>query len=572
MLRLRSLTVLVGMAVAMAGQPLPGEPAGAIQSSANALAASSTPEAHKGMPRRADFDGDGVSDLAVAAPGEALGADNAVPSAGVVHVLYGTAGGLDPGRAQTWSQDSPGVPDQAESGDQFGFALATGDFDRDGFTDLAIGTPFEDLGPDDVDAGAVTVLYGSARGLSARRAQLWTQDSRGIAGVAHPEDRFGYALAVGDFGRGHRDDLAIGVPRERVPVSESRDGGVNLLYGSALGLRASGNRLLGPTRPPLRGVSAPGSRWGAALAAGNFGRSHHADLAVGAPSDSASSGAAPEAGSVTVIYGSRRGLTPRGYQRWTQDTPGVADGSELGAGEGAEENEYFGLTLAAADFGRSRYADLAIGVPAEIIGYSDAPYTGTGAGAVNVLYGSPCGLRAGGSQFWSQDSPGIEGTGLNSDQGGDISGDGFGYALAVGNLGRSSHYDLAVGVPGESPYNTMYGGALNVIYGGPSGLSADGNQSWDQGSPDVPGDPDSSHNFAAALAAGQFGRGPYDDLAVGIPGDGPDFGDPAGALNVLYGRRLGLAAEGAQLIRQTDLGAGNLTENGDAFGASLQSE
>jgi hypothetical protein len=116
----------------------------------------------------------------------------------------------------------------------------------------------------------------------------------------------------------------------------------------------------------------------------------------------------------------------------------------------------------------------------------------------------------------------------------------------------------------------MYGGALNVIYGGPSGLSADGNQSWDRGSPGMPGDPYSFHSFAAALAAGQFGRGPYDDLAIGIPADAPDFGDRAGAVNVLYGRRSRLAAEGAALIRQTDLGAGNLTENGDAFGASLQ--
>jgi hypothetical protein len=188
---------------------------------------------------------------------------------------------------------------------------------------------------------------------------------------------------------------------------------------------------------------------------------------VGALLDRAGSGAVLEAGSVTVLYGPRRGVTPRRYQVWDQDTPGVADGSELGAGDGAEEREYFGLTLAAADFGRSRYADLVIWVPAEILGYTDSPYTGTGAGAVNVLYGSPRGLRACGSQFWSQDSPGILGDALSSDQNGDISGDGFGSALAVGNFERSGHYDLAVGVPSESPYNTMYGGALNPIYGAP---------------------------------------------------------------------------------------------------------
>ncbi len=48
-----------------------------------------------------------------------------------------------------------GVP---EAGDFFGDALAAGDFDGDGDSDLAVGVPRETIG-DIADAGAVNMLY-----------------------------------------------------------------------------------------------------------------------------------------------------------------------------------------------------------------------------------------------------------------------------------------------------------------------------------------------------------------------------------------------------------------------------
>jgi hypothetical protein len=183
---------------------------------------------------RADFNGDGAADLAIGAPGESLGAGQG--SAGVVHVLYGSAGGLTAAGSQLWSQDSPGVGGVAEVGDGFGGALTASDFNGDGRADLAVGVPSENAAAGMVyGTGVVQVLYGSAAGLTAAGSQLWSQDSPGVAGVAEVGDGFGGALAAGDFSGDSRADLAVGVWQE----NQGR-GVVQVLVGSASGLTAAG--------------------------------------------------------------------------------------------------------------------------------------------------------------------------------------------------------------------------------------------------------------------------------------------------------------------------------------------
>ena len=103
--------------------------------------------AHAAMP--SDFDGDGYADLAIGAPGEAVRGTK--PNAGVVHVIRGSASGLTEDGDQLWSQDLPGVKGVSlgglKSGDRFGATLASGDFDRDGHADLAIGVYRDRLVP-----------------------------------------------------------------------------------------------------------------------------------------------------------------------------------------------------------------------------------------------------------------------------------------------------------------------------------------------------------------------------------------------------------------------------------------
>src|SRR5262245_1095701 len=109
----------------------------------------------------ADFNGDGFADLAVRAPGEALGAGNRAVDAGAVNVFYGRSPlflltGATNNRF--WTQESPGVAGDSDLGNRFGSALAAGDFDHDGFSDLAIGVPFKS----GIDAGAENILHQTA--------------------------------------------------------------------------------------------------------------------------------------------------------------------------------------------------------------------------------------------------------------------------------------------------------------------------------------------------------------------------------------------------------------------------
>ena len=76
---------------------------------------------------------------------------------------------------QRWTQGSDGILDDAEGGDVFGAALAAGDFNGDGFADLAIGVPGENSA-----RGRVNVIYGAFGGLTSSGNQRWTQGSDGI--------------------------------------------------------------------------------------------------------------------------------------------------------------------------------------------------------------------------------------------------------------------------------------------------------------------------------------------------------------------------------------------------------
>ena len=161
-------------------------------------------------------------------------------AAGAAHVLYGTSEGLDTDNDQFWSQESPEVKDAPDFFDQFGFGLAAGDFDNDGRDDLAIGARGETVSGQSL-AGAVNVLYGTANGLRATGNQFWHQNSPGILDEPEEEDGFGSALTSGDYDGDGFDDLAVAARVEDINGVEDC-GAVNIIYGTAAGLKKTGNQ------------------------------------------------------------------------------------------------------------------------------------------------------------------------------------------------------------------------------------------------------------------------------------------------------------------------------------------
>jgi hypothetical protein len=382
-----------------------------------------------------DFDGDGFDDLAIGSPGETHGDDG---SAGQVQVIYGSVNGLSNARGQIWHQDRPGVNGETESVDQFGGALAAGDFDADGVDDLAVGVPGEGLGGvffEYYGAGAVQVFYGQfGSGLGTARAN-WIEEGGMVFGYVGDNDNFGDTLAVGDFNNDGVDDLAIGAPGER-----NGSGEVSIVMGwFGLGLTAHGSQVWSQNSAGVADSVEDYDAFGYALAVGDWNADGFDDLAIGAPFERL--GTLGSAGIVHTLVGTINGLTATGSQSFTQDTGSILDFVEAG--------DQFGRALAAGDFNRDGRDDLAIGVMGESL-----PNTQYGAGIVQILNGASTGLTTNGNRMWSQDSRNVGGVATEQRY--------FGYSLAVGDFDDDGVDDLVIGTPYDDP-GIVDAGSVNVL-------------------------------------------------------------------------------------------------------------
>lgn len=491
-------------------------------------------------PVTADFNGDGYQDLVVGVSAEDF---SGLYDAGAVKVVYGRSSGRMDSYSSTeyihqGKYGEPGINlyGSGESSDTFGKKISVGDFNNDGYDDLAVSTPNEKIGSSP-SAGLVNIIYGSSSGLT--RSGNHTLDLLRYKYGAYFNDynRFGTGMAVGDYDGDGVDDLAVSFQGSyQYPEEVWVRGGVAIFFGDSqkgLNLAESSAKthvFLEPWKYSNQGYG----YWGQNLASGDFNNDGKSDLAIGSPYEKI---AGVQTGIVHIAWGrsdwngiprSLKKIEPVVKENGGAFGAALATGNLFGDGRdelvigmpGADQNRpyrsgmiamvkftstsmtqstyhqnyslipgsstlhsRFGSSLNISDFNGDGKQDLAIGIPRKT---KDSYWSWKrieNYGEVAVLFSNGSTFYKG--SVWHQDSTGVEGGREDHDM--------FGATLSSGDFNNDGIVDLLIGATGEDIGSIYSAGSVQLIWGNSNGLTASipGKQLFHQGS-------FSGHGFGAA--------------------------------------------------------------------------
>ncbi|MFE7841674.1 FG-GAP and VCBS repeat-containing protein [Streptomyces sp. NPDC057474] len=391
------------------------------------------------------------------------------------------------------------------------------DFNGDGYRDNAVFS----YGTETVysKGGGILVTFGTANG-PGTKTQFIDQASAGVPGADETDDYFGEVRTAADFNKDGYGDLAVSANGENVGKYKDH-GTVTVLWGGKKGLS-------GGTTVPFKGAKGA-SGLAADLATGDFNGDGNQDLALVRDSKTyVYRGAITKSGvkgSVTVLDKDGSSFYSTAVISGKVDKDGKTDlviigdvvtdttlASDAWFISGGKSKLYPGKTLRLEsvksnggqaerggdgvinDFNKDGYGDIAIGTPI----YDKAK------GRVTIWYGAASGPAK--SARFTQSTSGIADTPETYDA--------FGDAITSGDVNGDGYRDLAIAAPGEGLNGKAEAGAVHVLYGGKSGLTAKGSQFLTRNTAGVPGELSTGEYFGHTLRLRDTNRDGKADLYV----------------------------------------------------------
>jgi len=331
-------------------------------------------------------------------------------------------------------------------------------------------------------------------------------------------------------------------------------GAVTVVYGKASGLDTAHTQVVHQDSPGIPGTGEEDDYFGESIGSADLNKDGYADLVVGNGTEHV--GSAQYRGTVTIVWGSRTGLS---------------GGTSLAPRSGASGSQsHFGSELATGDFNGDGSPDLTV------IGGGEAwlyrgPFTKSGTtGSVTKIdkvdqgwysYGLAAGKVNGdgktdlvilGTQFTGQTEANrvwyLKGASSGLTSGASKTYASEPLAATIGDFDKNGYGDIAVGLP----WNNDGKGIVSVWRGTSSGPS--GSMTYNQASSGVSGSPEADDNFGYSVSAGDTNGDGYADLAVGVPQEDVDGKEDQGGVTVFRGGSGGLTGTRSTWIPQTVLG------------------
>ena len=465
-----------------------------------------------------DINGDGIPDLIIGAPNQ-----GALTTPGTVYVVFGTRKGFpDPItlNAAFLNGNNGFTINGVTNGDEAGFSVATGDVNGDSISDIIIGAPGRTSG-----AGAVYVVLGGTGPTNGS----WSATPYSLAngggstlingtngfeldGVAG--DSAGWSVVAGDVNKDGKTDIIIGAKAASYTASHS--GSVYVVLGGASGTTpkmkdgtawSSTTNALTSGIKPIDGTNGvrfdgttAGDNAGYSVASGDVNGDGYADIIIGAPSRTTSTG------TVYVMFGQSGA--------WSGATMPLASASAIIPG--ASTNDQDGWSVAAGDVNGDGFADIIIGAP----GYN----SGGNTGRVYVVFGSGSLGNTVPITTYANGTTGFAISGVTA-------GDKAGYSVAAGDVNIDGYADIIIGAPYRSTGGI--GGAVYGVFGSsttpwtnPTLLSGV------NGTSIVEFDGPASSNAGWFLATGDINGDGITDIAIGANGTSSN----AGSVYIYNGR------------------------------------